>query len=215
MITSNKVNRYMESLIPPRAELLMRMEREAAAERIPIIQLPSIQFIRFLLTMHKPKRILEVGMAIGYSTIWLAKAAPDAHITSIEISEEMVRRARQNFAEAGVSDRITVFHQDARDGLDGEPRFDCIFFDAAKGQYHTYFDTYVPYLVEGGLLICDNVFFRGMIAEADEDVPKSRRGMIKKLRAFNHFLAEHPALETSFVSIGDGLALCIKRGEVM
>jgi predicted O-methyltransferase YrrM len=212
MITSEKIIKYMESLVPLRSELLMRMEREAAEEHIPIIQLPSIQFLRFLMTMHKPKRILEVGMAIGYSTIWLAQAAPDAHITSIEISEEMVKRAQANFAEAGLTDRITVLHQDAQDGIDGEHLFDCIFLDAAKGQYHTYFDKYIPYLAEGGLLICDNVFFRGMVAQ--EDVPKNKRGMIRKLRAFNQFLAEHPALETSFVSIGDGLALCIKRREV-
>ncbi|WP_286886762.1 O-methyltransferase [Aneurinibacillus sp. UBA3580] len=212
MITSEHIERYMVSLIPERSELLTRMEREAEAEHIPIIQLPSIQLLRFLLMVHRPKRILEVGMAIGYSTIWLAQAAPDAHITSIEISEEMVERAQRNFAEAGISDRVTVLHQDAREGLSGEHAFDCIFLDAAKGQYQVFFDQYAPYLVEGGLLICDNVFFRGMVAE--EEVPKKRRGMIQKLRAFNQFLAEHPAFETSFVSIGDGLALCIKRREV-
>ncbi|GEN35472.1 O-methyltransferase [Aneurinibacillus danicus] len=212
MITSDHIERYMVSLIPERSELLTRMEREAEAEHIPIIQLPSIQLLRFLLMVHRPKRILEVGMAIGYSTIWLAQAAPDAHITSIEISEEMVERAQRNFAEAGISDRVTVLHQDAREGLSGEHAFDCIFLDAAKGQYQVFFDQYAPYLVEGGLLICDNVFFRGMVAE--EEVPKKRRGMIQKLRAFNQFLAEHPAFETSFVSIGDGLALCIKRREV-
>jgi len=212
MITSDHIERYMVSLIPERSELLARMEREAEAEHIPIIQLPSIQLLRFLLMVHRPKRILEVGMAIGYSTIWLAQAAPDAHITSIEISEEMVERAQRNFAEAGISDRVTVLHQDAREGLSGEHAFDCIFLDAAKGQYQVFFDQYAPYLVEGGLLICDNVFFRGMVAE--EEVPKKRRGMIQKLRAFNQFLAEHPAFETSFVSIGDGLALCIKRREV-
>jgi predicted O-methyltransferase YrrM len=213
MITSEHITRYMDTLVPPRSELLTRMEREAEAEHIPIIQLPSIQLLRLLLTMHRPKRILEVGMAIGYSTIWLAQAAPDAHITSIEISGEMVERARQNFAEAGVNDRITVLHQDAQDGLTGDHTFDCIFLDAAKGQYKVYFEKYVPYLREGGLLICDNVFFRGMVAE--EEIPKNKRGMIKKLRAFNQFLAEHPAFETSFVSIGDGLALSIKRREEM
>ncbi|MFT9848450.1 O-methyltransferase [Aneurinibacillus sp. REN35] len=212
MITSDHIVRYMESLVPARSELLSRMEREAEAEHIPIIQLPSAQLLRFVVAMHKPKRILEVGMAIGYSTIWLAEAAPDAHITSIEISEEMVARARRNFVEAGVSDRITVLHQDARDGLAGEYTFDCIFLDAAKGQYHVFFEQYAPYLAEGGLLICDNVFFRGMVAE--EDIPKNKRSMIVKLRAFNQFLAEHPAFETSFVSIGDGLALCVKRREV-
>lgn len=213
MITSDPIIRYMESLVAPRNQLLTRMEREAEAEHIPIIQLPSIQLLHVLLKMHKPKRILEVGMAIGYSTIWLAQAAPDAHITSIEISEEMVGRARRNFTEAGVDDRITVLHQDAREGLSGEHAFDCIFLDAAKGQYQVFFDNFAPYLVEGGLLICDNVFFRGMVAE--EEVPKNKRGMIKKLRAFNQFLAEHPAFETSFISIGDGLALCIKRREIM
>ncbi|WCN38623.1 O-methyltransferase [Aneurinibacillus uraniidurans] len=214
MITGDAVTHYIERLVPVRDELLSRMEQEAAAEHIPIIQLPAVQMLRFLLTMHQPKNILEVGMAIGYSTIWLARAADEARITSIEISEEMVQRATRNFAEAGVSDRITVLHQDAQEGLADEQEFDCIFLDAAKGQYRKYFDLYVPHLKKGGLLICDNVLFRGIVAEPDENVPKNKRGMITKLRSFNEFLAAHPALETTFVPIGDGLALCIKRGDL-
>ncbi|WP_047151257.1 O-methyltransferase [Aneurinibacillus tyrosinisolvens] len=212
MITGDKMVQYIDALIPERSEQLLRMEREAEAQRIPIIQLSSIQLIRLLLTMHKPKSMLEVGMAIGYSTIWLAQAAPQARIASIEISAEMVTRARANFEEAGISDRITIYHQDAQDGLTGEHAFDFIFLDAAKGQYMTYFEKYVPYLSDGGLLVCDNVFFRGMVAE--EEIPRGRRTMITRLQEFNRFLAGHPALETSFVPVGDGLALCIKRGGI-
>ncbi|WCK53586.1 O-methyltransferase [Aneurinibacillus sp. Ricciae_BoGa-3] len=211
MITAAKINEYLETLIPERTKLLSRMEDEAARERIPIIQLPSMQLIHFLLQMHRPKKILEVGMAIGYSTIRFAQSAPDAHITSIEISEEMVERAARNFAEAGLADRITVLHQDAREGLEGNQTFDCIFIDAAKGQYQVFFEQYYPLLREGGLLICDNVLYQGMVAE--EELPRKKRAMITKLQVFNRFLASHPSLDTTFVPVGDGLALCLKRGE--
>ncbi|WP_027414956.1 O-methyltransferase [Aneurinibacillus terranovensis] len=210
MITAEKINEYLHTLIPERGELLQQLEQEAAEEHIPIIQLPSIQFIHFLLQMHRPKRILEIGMAIGYSTIWLAQSAPDAHITSIEISETMVERAARNFVRAGVSERVTVHHQDARDGLPGEHAFDFIFMDAAKGQYQLFFDRYMPSLIHGGLLVCDNVFYQGMVAE--EEVSRKKRSMVARMRDFNQFLARHKGLETSFIPIGDGLAVSLKRG---
>lgn len=200
---------YIESMVPNRSPLLLRMEEEAAREYIPIIQLPSIQLIRILLQLHRPRRILEIGTAIGYSTIWLASAAPDAQILSLEISEEKVERARENLAEAGLSDRVTVLHQDACEGIAVDEPFDMVFIDAAKGQYMKFFNNFVPHLRTGGLLICDNVLLHGMVI--DEQVPRRKRTMTNRLRVFNRFLADHPALDTAFVPIGDGLALCIKR----
>lgn len=205
----NNMIQYIESLVPERTPLLKRLEEEAAREFIPIIQLPSIQLIRVLLQLHRPRRILEVGTAIGYSTIWMAEAVPDSHITSLEISEVMVGRALQNIEEAGLSQRVTVMHHDACEPIQVEEPFDLIFIDAAKGQYMKFFNNFVPHLKNGGMLICDNVLLHGMVV--DGKVPRRKRTMTNRLRVFNRFLAEHPSFETAFVPIGDGLALCMKR----
>ncbi|RNB90649.1 O-methyltransferase [Brevibacillus fluminis] len=210
MITAPQIEAYIASLIPARSPLLTRMEEEAHAEHIPIIQLPSAQLMRFFVMQHQPKSILEIGTAIGYSTIWLAEAAPDARIVTMEIDQERISRARQNFAEAGVTERIELLDQDATKGLPESYRFDCLFIDAAKGQYRTFLDLYVPHLNPGGLVISDNVLFRGQVADLESATPR-QRPMVEKIDGFNRYLAAHPLLDTTFIPIGDGLAVSVLR----
>lgn len=209
MITNPAIDDYLTKLIPPRCALLSRLEEEAAEEGIPIIQLPAAQVLRTLLLLHEPRTILEVGTAIGYSAIWLAEAAPHARIVTMEIDQERIGRARRNFAEAKLTDRIELIEGDATAGLPPEYQFDCLFIDAAKGQYRTFLDLYLPRLRDGGLMICDNVLFRGLIAAPDE-ASKRQRPMVEKLDRFNRFLMEHPQLQTSIIPVGDGLAVSLK-----
>jgi len=212
MIVSEKINSYIEHLVPERDSLLMRLEKEAHAEKIPIIQLPSIQLIRTLLLTHRPKSILEVGTAIGYSTIWLAQAAPEAKIVTMEIDPDRIQRALTNFEAAGVSQRVELVAGDAGEGLSSRYRFDCLFLDAAKGQYKHYLDLYLPHLEPGGVVICDNILFKGLVAE--EHIENKRWApMVKKLQDFNAYLMNHPDLDTSMIPIGDGLTFSIKKGE--
>lgn len=210
MITDPIVERYLATLIPGRNPLLTRLEEEALVEHIPIISLPSAQLMRLLVMLHQPKSILEIGTAIGYSALWLADAAPEAKIVTMEIDQERIARARQNFAEAGVTERIELLEQDATSGLPDTYQFDCLFIDAAKGQYRTFLDLYVPHLREGGLVISDNVLFRGLVANPEEANAR-QRPMVEKIDRFNHYIVNHPQLETSFVPIGDGIAISIKR----
>ncbi|MBO8173021.1 MAG: O-methyltransferase [Bacillaceae bacterium] len=211
-ITDPKTEAYLQQLVPPRTPLLERLEREAAQENIPVMQLPAIQFLATLVAARQPTRILEVGTAIGYSTIWLALAAPRARITTMELDPDRVTRALNNLEQAGVRDRVEVIEGDARDGLPDHYTFDLIFLDAAKGQYRTYFDLYFPRLKEQGILVCDNVLFRGMVAE-DEPPSGRYRQLVEKLKAFNAYLSRHPQLDVSFIPVGDGLAVGVKRGE--
>lgn len=212
MITNDRVNEYIEELIPSRDELLSRLEKEAKEERIPIIQLPSIQFIRTALLAYQPKRILEVGTAIGYSTIWLARAAPLARITTLEIDRDRISRAVVNFEQAEIRERVEIIEGDAGDGLPEHYRFDCLFLDAAKGQYKHYLDLYLPTLEPGGIVICDNVLFKALVVE--ETVENKRLApMVKKLRDFNAYIMSHPELDTSLIPIGDGLTFSVKKGE--
>lgn len=210
MITAPQIEAYIASLIPARSALLTRMEEEAHAEHIPIIQLPAAQMMRFLVMQQQPKAILEIGTAIGYSTIWLAEAAPAAKIVTLEIDQERIGRARQNFAEAGVTERIELLEQDATTGLPAHYRFDCLFIDAAKGQYRTFLDLYLPHLNPGGLVISDNVLFRGQVADKESATPR-QRPMVEKIDGFNRYLAAHPQLDTTFIPIGDGLAVSVLR----
>ncbi len=212
MITNPIIETYLAGLVPERSALLARLEREAAEEGIPIIQLPSAQLLRLLLLSHRPASILEIGTAIGYSTIWLAKAAPHARIVTIELDPERAARAVANLTEAGVIDRVELITGDATAGLPATYQFDCLFIDAAKGQYRTFLDLYVPLLRDGGLVISDNVLFRGLVA-APQEANKRQRPLVEKIDQYNQYLLAHPRLETAFVPIGDGIAVSVKRPE--
>jgi predicted O-methyltransferase YrrM len=210
MITNPRIEEYLEQLIPSRDSLLQRLEKEAKAEWIPIIQLPSIQFIRTMLLAINPRHILEIGTAIAYSTIWLAEAAPQAKITTLEIEPERAKRAIENLKEAGVADRVELILGDAGAGLASTYQFDCLFIDAAKGQYRAYLDLYLPHLAPGGIVISDNVLFKGQVVE--ETIENKRHApMVEKLRLYNQYLFQHPELDTSILPIGDGLALSVKK----
>ncbi|BAH42884.1 MULTISPECIES: O-methyltransferase [Brevibacillus] len=210
MITNPAIDDYVSSLVPERSLLLKRLEQEAAEENIPIVQLPSAQVMRMLLLLHRPKAILEVGTAIGYSTIWLAEAAPEARIVTMDIDEDRLVRARENIKEAGCADRVEILSRDATLGLPESYQFDCLFIDAAKGQYRTFLDLYLPLLREGGLVISDNVLFRGLVA-TPEEAGKRQRPMVDKLLSYNSHLMERPDLETTFIPVGDGLAISMKK----
>ncbi|GEC92299.1 MULTISPECIES: O-methyltransferase [Brevibacillus] len=210
MITNPAIDDYVSSLVPERSLLLKRLEQEAAEENIPIVQLPSAQVMRMLLLLHRPKAILEVGTAIGYSTIWLAEAAPEARIVTMDIDEDRLVRARANIKEAGCADRVEILSRDATLGLPESYQFDCLFIDAAKGQYRVFLDLYLPLLREGGLVISDNVLFRGLVA-TPEEAGKRQRPMVDKLLSYNSHLMERPDLETTFIPVGDGLAISMKK----
>lgn len=209
---NDETSTYLTDFIWQRDDLLLRLEQEALVEKIPIIQIESIQLLSQLVQIKQAKSILEIGTAIGYSTIWLARAQPNAQVLSLEIDERMVKRARANISEASLADRVTVLHRDATTALPEpytEKRFDFIFMDASKQKYEQYLERYLPLLEPNGVLAIDNVLFHGLVYRR----PTERRQawIAEQLNQFNHKLFHHPQLVTSMYPIGDGLSISIKK----
>lgn len=206
-ITPEYIEQYLFSLQPERDALLRRLEAEAKRRNIPIIGPYAGRFLYLLAKLSRAKNILEVGTAIGYSAIWLARAAQerDGKITTIELDEAMAEEARKNIAEARLSKRVKII---VGDGADVVPKlkgkFDFMFLDSEKHQYRQIVKLALPKLKKGALIATDNVLWSGTVARNDPDETA------QQIRAFNEWLKNHPQLETVFVPVRDGIALSRK-----
>ena len=212
MIVTPEIEEYLQFLTPLDHALLQEMEQLAIVDRIPIIDRASIHMIRSVLRYKgNVHAILEIGTAIGYSTIWLAEAAPKAHVDTIERDETRYRQAQAFIERAELQNRIHLHLADATAyALELERAYDVIFIDAAKGQYQLFFEAYAKLLRPGGLIITDNVFFHGEVTSTEIE-NKRIRSLVKKIKGYNEWLRDHPDFETSFIPIGDGLSFSIKR----
>ncbi|MFT9487006.1 MAG: O-methyltransferase [Tepidibacillus sp.] len=207
---NEEVEQYLTQLMPIEDPLLYKIQQEGLAQEIPIIQVPSIRLIQLFLQMIKPKTIIEVGTAIGFSTIWLAQAAPDATIHTIERKASMAAKAREHFRQMKLDKQIILHEGEAIQVIPTLPQADFIFIDAAKGKYKEFFHLTFPLLKVGGVFVFDNVLFRGYVADP---IIAETKPMLRKIRDFNDFIATFPKLSTSFIPIGDGLAVCYKTEE--
>lgn len=203
--------RYLRDIIPQREGLICEMEEFAKKNSVPISQPESIRLTETLLKIKNPAQILEVGTAIGYSAIRMAQAS-EAKITTVELSKEMADLADTNIKKAGLEERITVVRGDAAKVLkDINGEFDVIFIDAAKGHYMDFFVECDRLLKKGGLLISDNVLYKGMTA-TDDLVVHRKITIVRRLRKYLEMLKENKNYTTSVVPIGDGVALSVKGG---
>ncbi len=204
--------RYLRDTIPSPEELILEMEEYAKEHEVPISQPESIRFVEVLLKIAGAKKILELGTAIGYSAIRMTRAS-GADVVTVEISEEMAKIAQENFQKAGCADKVTLLIGDAREvvsEMDGEELFDAIFVDAAKGQYMEFFPHCERLLKKGGILISDNVLYKGMTAN-DELVVRRKITIVRRLRNYLEMLKENKNFSTALLPIGDGVALSFKE----
>ena len=204
---------YIQSFIQPRNELLLEMEQFAAENHVPIMQLSGIEALNQLLRIQKPKHILEIGTAIGYSAIRMAMALPETQIVTIERDEARVIHAREFIARSTVAERITVVEGDALEVNVEEIQgtYDAIFIDAAKGQYQKFFEKYSPLVPSGGVLYIDNMYMHGLSDLDIKEVPRRKRTMIRNLKTFTDWIMQHPDYTCAFFPVGDGLLICLKR----
>ncbi len=198
--------RYLRDLLPKREGLMGELEQFAKEYDVPISQPETIKLLEVLIRLGRVKSVLEIGCAIGYSAIGMALAGAET-VTTIEISEDAARVARENFKKAGLDQRITLHYGDAKEvlpTLSGE--YDMVFLDAAKAQYGNFFPHCLRLLKPGGLLVSDNVLYKGMTA-TDELVQHRKITIVKRLRQYLTMLSSMPELETSVLPVGDGVAL--------
>lgn len=204
---------YTKSFIQPRSALLMEMEQFAEENYVPIMQLPAIEILLQMLRIQKPKAILEIGSAIGYSAIRMAETLPQSMIVTVERDQTRIEQAKQFLARSAAKDNIVLLEGDALE-VDVEskyPSFDAVFIDAAKGQYKKFFEKYSPLVKKGGILYIDNMYMHGLSNLDMRDVPKRKRTMIRNLHQFAEWIIANPEYQSTFFPVGDGLLICIKR----
>ena len=180
---------------------------------MPIIRREMQSFLKVLLQIKAPKRILEVGTAVGFSTLLMSTYNPaDCEIVTIENYEKRIPIAKENFRKAGKEEQITLLEGDAQEILKTlTGSFDFIFMDAAKGQYINFLPEVLRLLEDGGILLSDNVLQDGDIVESHFAVERRNRTIYKRMREYLYVLKHHELLETSILPLGDGVTLSIKK----
>lgn len=212
MIVTNAVADYLYKLRQGPDPVLAEMEEHAARNGVPIVVPQTGALLQVLALCHGARRIVEVGTAIGVSTLYLARAVPEAGVVvSFEIDPDRHAAARDYLERAGVIERTDLRLQDARQGLESlEGPFDMAFIDGVKTEYGQYFDALLPLLGSGAVLAVDNVLMSGTVAEGRSDGHWSQE-QIDRARAFNRRLLDHDQLVGTVTPVGDGVLVAVRR----
>jgi len=212
MIVDERITSFINSMNKDGEGIVEIIRKEALADDVPIIRLETQEWMKTMLLLKKPKKILEVGTAVGYSAIYMSQyIESDAHITTIEKWEPRIEKAKVNFERAGVENKIQLLEGDAADWLAQlDDSFDFIFMDAAKGQYIHFLPDVIRLLAKGGVLISDNVLQDGEILDSRYVVERRNRTIHSRMREYLYALKNHEELTTSIIPLGDGVALSVK-----
>jgi len=206
-ITAAPVEDYLYSLLPSRDEVLTAMEAEAAKRNIPIVGPAVARILHQLAVMTNAKTVFELGSAIGYSTIWWARAVGEGgRVIYTDGDRKNADEARAYFERAEVADRITIKVGDALEFLSEEKReFDIIFCDIDKEDYPRALRTALPHLRKGGLFVADNALWSGKVTD-----PNPTEDSTKAIVEFNRLLYNSPQMFTTILPIRDGVAIAVK-----
>jgi len=214
MIVDERMVSFINSLDAGNPSYLNELEEYALATDVPIVRTEMQSFLRFLMKMKKPRRILEVGTAIGFSALLMSEYAPeDCKITTIEKYEKRIPLALENFKKAGKEESITLLQGDALEILPTlTEEYDFIFMDAAKGQYIHFLPDILRLLAKDGLLVSDNVLQDGDVLESRFAVTRRNRTIHSRMREYLYTLKHTDELTTAIIPLGDGVALSVKNG---
>lgn len=214
MITEERISTFIESLDTGNTPFLEELEQYAIETNVPIIRPQMQSFLKVLLALKQPHKILEVGTAIGFSALLMAEYAPsDCKITTIEKYEKRIPIAKENFRKAGKQEQITLLEGDATELLTKlTGPYDFIFMDAAKGQYIHFLPDILRLLEMGGVLVSDNVLQDGDIMESRFAVVRRNRTIHARMREYLFELEHQEELQTSILPVGDGVTVSVKKG---
>ena len=212
MICYEYINDYIRKTIRHNDGILAELEEFAKEHHVPIVHPEVAQLLTVMGSIIRPKRILEVGTAIGYSALLFSNIlAPEGKIDTIDRYELMIDSAKENIKRAGKEDTINIIIGDASEVLKClDKKYDLIFLDAAKGQYGDFLPECLRMLNSGGVLISDNVLYKGMVAN-DELVVRRKKTIVRRMRDYLDNICKMPQLETSIIPVGDGVAISYKR----
>lgn len=217
MITDDeRTSIYIDSLSRINSDFLEELEVSCIRDNVPIIRKSMQNIMKFLIKSYKPKSILEVGTAVGFSAILMAETSEeDTHITTIEKYEKRIPLAKANFEKSGYADRIEFIEGDAalvlKQLIENGRQFDMVFMDAAKGQYMNFYEDVMAVLKNGGLLVSDNVLQDGDIVQSRFAVKRRNRTIHSRMREYLKVLTTDDRLTTTILPVGDGVSLSVKN----
>lgn len=186
------------------------LKEKALKDHIPIMMEEGLSYMLEYIEKNHIKNILEIGAAVGYSAICMASIHNEIHVTTVERDDERYKQAVQNIKVFHLEDRITIYHADAFD-LNLEDTYDFIFIDAAKSQYIRFFEKFESNLKVGGTIFSDNLEFHGLTHTTEPIASRNVRGIVRKLNAYITFLKEKENFDTTFLDLGDGISISIKK----
>lgn len=189
---------------------LMMLEYFAHKNNIPIMQKDGIKFLTKYIKENNIKNILEIGSAIGYSSIKMALVNKDIRVTTIERDKIRYREAIKNISKFKLNDRINIILGDALD-IDVTGKYDLIFIDAAKSQYIKFFEKFENNLNNKGVIVTDNLSFHGLVEDDSKTTNRNTKQLVRKIRNYIEYLKENKKYETTFYSLGDGVAISKKK----
>jgi predicted O-methyltransferase YrrM len=212
MIEENVIH-YINKLNNPNEEWIHDIEQEAKEHNVPIMDKVGIAFLTQLIRMQKPSKVLEIGTAIGYSALRMASVHDAMKIVTIERDKNMFQRAKNNIEKQEKENQIVQLFGDALEVVEDVKAygpFDLIFIDAAKGQYEKFFMRYEQMLSKNGIIITDNVLFRGYVATESAETKRLKK-IAEKIDRYNQWLVNHPDYTTTIFPIGDGVAITVPK----
>ncbi len=213
MFIDERLASFISSLEVDKPEIIRTIEKQSIEDNVPIVKPDTQSLLRFLITLLKPLKILEVGTAVGFSSIFMSEYMPkEGKIVTIEKMPERIEKALDNFKVADCEKRIKLIEGDAIEILkDLEDKFDFIFMDAAKGQYINFLPEIMRLLGKNGILVSDNVLQDGDVIESRYGITRRNRTIHSRMREYLWTLKHHEELETVILPIGDGVTLSTRK----
>lgn len=211
-IVNSDIEQYIRNTLKPFDGYLKEIYEHAEKEGVPVAKLETVRALGVILALKKPKSILELGSAVGFTSAFFASYLDmNGFIDTVECDVDMVETAKKNIKKLGLEGTVRVIYAEAMDYLKNiDKKYDMIFIDAAKGQYERYFDICSNLLNDNGVIIADNVLYRGMVAKADK-IPHRQNTLVERLRSFLDKITKDERFDTSILSVGDGLSISVKK----